>query len=486
MTEQSKRSEAAARFAPRSTRGVLLGLSGGQVLVLSAAGMVVLVCMLAGSFSLFVAMAAPDALLVASAFFPVLGRPAITWIPVTAHWIVRRLLRQDRYRVRPLTPRPTGDLGLPGDAARLRVFADPRTGAAMLHDPYRRTLSVTAMVSHPAFSLLGAGERERRIRSWGRLLATLGATEQIASIQIIESTVPDSGADVIRFWSEYGVRDDSWVSRSYESLIVQAAPASSRHHSSVTLTLDLRKASRSIRQQGRGMTGAMKVLGQDMDVLASSLRAAELALIGWLDCQKLVTQIRTAYTPGAAIVTPTPTPTPTAALAHAGPVGLLERWDHLVCDDDTYSSVLWICEWPRTDVTAEFLHPLVLRPGVHKTLSLIARPLPTRDAMRRIARQKAELIADNEQRANLGMIQGLAADREYEDLLKRESEMLSGHTEMIFAGFLTVTATSKDDLDAAVAEVQRAAIQAGCEARRLVGQQAQAFTAAALPLGRGL
>ena len=37
-------------------------------------------------------------------------------------------------------------------------------------------------------------------------------------------------------------------------------------------------------------------------------------------------------------------------------------------------------------------------------------------------------------------------------------------------------------LDAAVAAVEQAAIQASCETRRLVGQQAQAFTAAALPL----
>ena len=39
-------------------------------------------------------------------------------------------------------------------------------------------------------------------------------------------------------------------------------------------------------------------------------------------------------------------------------------------------------------------------------------------------------------------------------------------------------------LDAAVAAVEQAAIQASCETRRLVGQQAQAFTAAALPLCR--
>jgi hypothetical protein len=37
-----------------------------------------------------------------------------------------------------------------------------------------------------------------------------------------------------------------------------------------------------------------------------------------------------------------------------------------------------------------------------------------------------------------------------------------------------------------VSAIEQAAIQASCETRRLVGQQAQAFTAAALPLGRGI
>ena len=37
-----------------------------------------------------------------------------------------------------------------------------------------------------------------------------------------------------------------------------------------------------------------------------------------------------------------------------------------------------------------------------------------------------------------------------------------------------------------VSTIEQAAIQASCETRRLVGQQAQAFTAAALPLCRSV
>ena len=46
--------------------------------------------------------------------------------------------------------------------------------------------------------------------------------------------------------------------------------------------------------------------------------------------------------------------------------------------------------------------------------------------------------------------------------------------------------SGKEELDAAISEIEQAALHAECETRLLVGQQAQAFAAAALPLGRGV
>ena len=49
---------------------------------------------------------------------------------------------------------------------------------------------------------------------------------------------------------------------------------------------------------------------------------------------------------------------------------------------------------------------------------------------------------------------------------------------------LEEVALTLDELEAATAAIEQSAIQASCETRRLVGQQAVAFTAAALPLCR--
>ena len=72
---------------------------------------------------------------------------------------------------------------------------------------------------------------------------------------------------------------------------------------------------------------------------------------------------------------------------------------------------------------------------------------------------------------------------EVDDVLAREAELLAGHAEVGIVGMITVTADSRDALEAAVTAIHAAATQASLDLRRVYGQQLQAFTAAALPLG---
>ncbi len=174
---------------------------------------------------------------------------------------------------------------------------------------------------------------------------------------------------------------------------------------------------------------------------------------------------------------------PGANLAHAGPLAMTEHWDRLR-HDSGWSSVLWIAEWPRIDVTAEFLHSIIFAPGVRRSLSLIARPLPTDVALRQIRKEKTDAAADMAHKQKVGQIADLSDAQEYQDLLSRERSVVAGHTDVEFAGLITVTASDPDTLDAARAQVIRAAAQAACEVRILHGRQAQGFVCGALPLAR--
>ena len=172
-----------------------------------------------------------------------------------------------------------------------------------------------------------------------------------------------------------------------------------------------------------------------------------------------------------------------ASLATAGPVSLDEHWDHLR-HDTAFTTVLWISEWPRIDVAPHFLHALVFLQNVRKSISIVAKPLGTSEALRAIRKEKVEYITEAQQNARIGKVADLSADQEYADVLARERALISGHADLRYSGFVAITAQSRDELASAVAAAARAATQCGCETRVLFGQQAQAFAVAALPLGR--
>jgi hypothetical protein len=148
--------------------------------------------------------------------------------------------------------------------------------------------------------------------------------------------------------------------------------------------------------------------------------------------------------------------------------------------------VYWVAEWPRAEVTASFLQPLVLMPGVRRCLSITAEPLPVTRALRDIRRAKVEHAADVAQRARLGQIHDEAAAGEADDVVRRERDLADGHADLRFAGLLTVSAPSEAELGEACGRLEQAAAQSQCDLRRLYGQQGQAFAAGALPLARGL
>ena len=416
------------------------------------------------------------------AVIPAGGRKVIEWVPILARWAARTYLGQLIYRRRVIKPRPAGTLALPGDAAPLREWEDPETGAAMVHDPHAQTLTAILGVSHPAFVLLDPGEQQRRVSGWGRVLAAACRSGRIARIQVSERTLPDSGTGLAEWWRTHGTDDGSWAATTYAELIERAGPAGERHATTISLALDMKAAARQIRTSGGGIRGAAAVLRQEMSTLTTALRAAELSSTGWLTPGEVAVVLRSAYDPAAA---------PALErhgdlgrdLATAGPVAVTETWDRLR-SDSAHHAVLWITEWPRSQVYPGFLAPLVLSNGILRTLALHYTPVRADQAARDLRKKKTELISDAAQRRKIGQIDDAASSAELDDVLQQEADLTAGHGVLRVSGLVSVSAPTVDELDAAVAAVEQAAIQASCETRRLVGQQAQAFTAAALPLCR--
>ncbi|MFC4245014.1 SCO6880 family protein [Gryllotalpicola reticulitermitis] len=469
-------------FSRLSRRGVILGLSASQLVCLAIAGLLFVASLYTAGTTGLLYTAPGWAAFAAAALVTIQSRKVIEWAPVTLSWQLRQATGQTHYRRRIVKPRAAGTLALPGDAARLRQYVHPETGAVMVHDPHQATLTAMVDVDHRGLALLDPADQERRTHGWGRVLSTVCRSPHLARLQVLERARPDSGTGLAQWWAEHGTADSSWAATTYQELIDQAGPASEQHRSTIALSLDMRAAARIIRSSGGGLKGAAAVLTQDMATLTSALRAAELHPGPWYTPGRLAVALRSAYDTAMA-ATLDRSGKLGEDLATAGPVAVDEEWA-MLHTDSAYHAVYWISEWPRSKVYPGFLSPLLLTNGIQATFTVLMDPIRADVAARQIRKRKTEHLSDRAQRARLGQIEDAAITAEYADVLQQEAELTAGHGVLRYTGLVTVAARSGEELEASCARIEQAAIQVSCELRRVVGQQAQAFTAAALPLCR--
>jgi thymidine phosphorylase len=98
--------------------------------------------------------------------------------------------------------------------------------------------------------------------------------------------------------------------------------------------------------------------------------------------------------------------------------------------------------------------------------------------------QTAE-VAEEMTRARQGFVTTARNRKRAQAVSRREEELASGHAEMRFAKFITVSAADEENLERASADVEHAAQLARLELQRLYGEQDAGF-ANTLPLCRGL
>jgi hypothetical protein len=245
----------------------------------------------------------------------------------------------------------------------------------------------------------------------------------------------------------------------------------------------MKAARRLINQAGGGLMGSFSVLAQLTATFDQAARTTGLNPTGWLSAAEIAAVVRTAYDPKtlSALDRWSPTGRPAADPAAAGPVIVVEKADHIATDSAVHTTY-WVENWPRTQTNAGFLHQLLFTAGVRRTLSLSYEPKGLDAALRDVQRKKASVIADAAERARRGQVDSEADSIEYQDIKARERQLIAGHADVALTGLLTVSADSEDELRSACAVVETAAVAAQLDLRPLTWQQAEAFTAAAIPL----
>jgi hypothetical protein len=491
------------------------GWRGGQIAVV-ASGLVVAVGILrarpspAGVAVAFVAVVAG----VAAATWPFAGRTAEEWAPDAARHI-DALRRQRKMRRRaPFATLRLIDIDLARTATAVPVplrrsahqkgRSDDGPNAGVIHDVAAQTFTAVLSVSGPGFVLLGASDKTRRIDGWSGVLASLAREgTAVHRVQWIERSLPDDGAEVRHHVTERTVVDvESTPYRSYVDLVEGEVAAVHRHEVMLAVTVHAGRSARAVRGAGGGQRGACAVLLRETASLARRLGEAGLDVAGVLAPGALADAVRrgfdadtprseryngqasgTAHPPAAHPPTAHPRPG-RHQMTWPGPMAIFSEWGR-VRTDATWHTTYWIAEWPRTDVAADFLGPLLLVSDVRRSVAVTMEPVAPLRAARRIEQARTADIADAELRRRAGFLATMRRRREEDVLVQREGELADGHASFRFSGYVTVSALDIDELEEACGRMEQVAGQAGLELRRCYGDQAVAFTCT-LPFGRGL
>jgi hypothetical protein len=449
-------------FNALERRGLFLGLQAGQLVTLAGAvaGALLVVRLAAGPYGPALAVLLLGSG-VAAAWWPRAGRPLATWSPVVAAWAARRsrgpglapLPRPGR--TRQARPAPPGvDLeeveGWPGQDA-LGVVRDRRGG----------TWAAVVPIDGRSFALLDADGQASRLEAWRALLATLARPgTPLRRIQWVYRSAPT--VDRTLGLPEARAPGLAGAQESYRQLVT--GPASGRQSHGVWMVLAV------------GGTRALDQLRRELRLLDGHLRTADLGSPGPLGLDGLQDLLATAYRREV---------TQLAGGLRCRPWAMAtdESWSALRADG-TWHATYWIAEWPRLEVGADFLTPLLLCDG-RRTVSVLMAPVPPDRATREARAARAADLADEELRARAGFLPSARRSREAEGVMRREAELANGHAEYRFAGYVTVSGGDRQELEAACVETQQAAQRAHLELCRLYGRQEEAFTWT-LPLGRGL
>lgn len=491
------------RFGPLERRTVAGPLRGGQVVIAGSAALLAMLAAYALGNALGLAVAV--AILCAGALvllLPIGGRTLDEWAPVVWRWRLRTGRGEERYR----SVSPSAGIRIGGDGAPdVEASLPPELcDLDMLEVPYRhatvgvirdrRAGSYTgAMAARGvAFGLREPSEQERKLEGWGAVLASTARDgSPVRRLQWVERTLPSDGDELAGYLQserDRAVPVASEVVRSYIELIESAAPASQEHEVLLALQVDHRRGGRDIKRLGGGDEGACGVLLREAEALAERLTIADLTVYGLLRPRQYARVIRDGFDPYGrrarnrlAVLDPAREGTEPELM---GPLGAHESWSTYGTDSAVHASY-WVSAWPRSEVGAAFLAPLLMQTSVLRTVAVTVEPVPFRVAVRKAEAAQTSEEADEIQRARQGFTTTARARRRQEAVARREDEIASGHAEMRFAGYLTVSARTADELEQSCAAAEHAAQLSRLELQRLYGEQATGFSFT-LPLARGL
>jgi hypothetical protein len=460
------------RFEPLAKNGLLLGLGGGQLGLVAASVLAAFLVLKdvpgAGGF----AAAAGVVLSAGAACRPVNGRSGLQWAGLASSFVAR---------TKKQVSSPIGHI--PGASAlRLpaKTFAShaylselaatgPDGPLGLVLDEASGTAAALMRARGGQFCLLDGPGKERRLAAWAAVLESVAnQRSSLVRLQWCQRALPGDPTPLLEHLRVAG--DPESASFAGHGDLLEGAGARSWRHETL-LVVSVR--SPLSRRHFRLPEEVAAELRNEVGSIRAQLHSAGIACDGPLDAGS------TAAALGASLVArldrhPRSHPWPLAVEEHWGEVRV-EGWWHR-----TY----WVAEWPRSRVGPDFLSPLLVGRG-RRSFSVVMAPVPPDRAARDAESSRTAQLADAQLRAQGGFLETARHRRQAEAVEGREEELADGRGAFQLAGYVSVSAESKEELRRSCAELERSAGAARLCLRALYGQQREALIWA-LPFGRGL
>lgn len=427
----------------------------------------------------------------------ILGRPLVEWSDTALrHWL-RRFTGANHYK----SAGPTAgfvqnllsdeeaqtELALPPELAEIEILGFLYHGqeAGVTYDSREKTYAATISVGTTSFSLLDHAEQQAKLAAWAEVLGHLcRENSPVGRIQWVERTLPARQDRLLTYLKENRAElpADAPAMRSYLSLLDQAGEVQQQHQLLITMRVDAnRRISRKTAAKlGKGHEGYCALLLRELDAFARALGKVAITVEGVLRPRHLAEVIRLSYDPFATRVEGGAGVAPTAA----GPAAAETRWDSYIADG-AHHTTYWIAEWPRVSVGPDFLSPLLISGGTTRSIGVTIEPISTARALDDAEHAATSEAADEELRQRRQIRTTMRRRKIQQAVTTREAELASGWAEVRFAGFVTVSARTPEQLDASCAEIEHAASQSRVVLRRMDGEHGEALTYT-MPLARGL
>ncbi len=491
------------RFEPLQRRSVVLGLGWAQLV--AAALCVVSAVSFFRAWPGLPGLVAAVAVLAAGVLGcrPAGGRLPGEWASLGGRFGLRRRRHQGSVPVSLATVADGGSslrrsvvLGparavapLAGVAGGLRVVELDAVGGqgamGAVLDRKEGTLVAVLSATGPTFCLADRAEQERRLASWAAVMESVGAHRNgLWRLQWCQRALPAARGPMVealratargggRCGPDRGGGHDSGGAdpalEDHAGFVAEAESISWRHETLVVVAV------RCSDRRRETLVAAGARLRSAVSGLRSQLLGGGFGCDGPLGAAPLARALCVPLAAG-----------PHEAEVYAGGArrsSVMEHWSAVEVDG-WWHRTYWVTQWPLSQVAPDFLSPLLSGPG-RRCFSVVFRPLPPERAVRDAEASRTAQLADAQLRAQGGFIETARHRRRAQAVEGREERLADGRAGFEFAGYVTLSAASRAELDDAGADLWHSAGCARLRLQVLYGQQQEALSWS-LPLGRGL